>query len=932
MSLFSRLFKSKKPDTIEQKLAALDLCTQEQLAQHALTSESEQVRLAAIKKLAFGDAMIKLATQADVSNNTQSAARKRIGELLDAGRLSVDQLGQRLPDQSMLLALCGYSSQAGIALLEQISNENLLLEIASNGSTTQLRQAAAARLEGRAALEQLAKHAMNKDKAVYKIVRSKLEVFKEEKQKEAQIAAEINAICGQAEQLAKRNVDDIFEARKKQIESSWHNFATKASSEARLRYEQAMEKCQNKLNEILEQEKIKEAMRAAEREAKKEVHKAVAGFRELIGKFYTHPTPNELNEELQARTQQSEEALVDAQNQGLDIKQEKQYLQELRAAANNLAQQLQQYGPLESLLEKLRDASDEQGPKIKATIEAILANVKTLKETPPPEIVARSRAAIDEWSEKIKSRADQAKQSIRDTAELIRKGNWAVSQGYVGRARAIYNELETKIENMDQLPSHIAQKFEDLKLAIQKLGDWHEFAVNPKKEELVNQMRALENSELHPKDLADKIHALQESWKELCRGGQNQDEALWQEFHAAAQKAYEPCKRHFDEQNQIREHNAQQRRTLIEQLTQYLHAYDWENAAWKDVEKTLKVSREAWTSYWPIPKKDTKDLQNAFDRLMDQLYEKLNQEYERNRGKKAAIVAQAKDLVEGADTASAIEAAKKLQAQWQSIGQCRRKDDQALWQEFRSYCDAVFAKRHQETEALKEERQNAKQHAENILQQLEEILAKNGDDFTAHKARAESLQGEFQSIGELPRESARALVGRLQELADAIQQKTQSERKAAVARAWQEVFAIADQVRFYENGLMQAGPDAISLEDVQNAIANTAFKWPYDTKDILEQRLKAAGSLSPLQQAEAESKLRLLCIRAEILNGQATPEADKDLRMQYQVESLKQNFGRAAETGEQAMVELFSEWLSVPAAPNGTYVALQERFLRNWLA
>jgi exonuclease SbcC len=931
MSLFSRLFKAKQPETIEQKLAALEQCSQEQLAQHALHGDVEQVRAAAIKKLEFGDALASLATQQDIPHALQSAARKRIGELLDAGKLTVAQLGQRVSDQALLLALCGYSSQAGIALLEQISNEELLLEIASSGSTTQLRQAAALKLEGRTVLEQLAKQAMNKDKAVYKIVRSKLEVFKEEKQKEAQIAAEISAICGQAEQLAKRNVDDIFEARKQQIESAWHNFAEKASAEARQRYQQAMDKCQQKINDILEQEKIKEALLAAEREAKKEVHKAVAGFRELISKLYAQPTSEELNTELQERTRQSEEALLDAQNKGLEIKKEKQYLEELRAAANKLAQQIQQYGPFEQLLEKLRDASEEQGQKIKSTIEAMAANAKALKDAPTPEVVTRGRALIDEWSAKAKAQADQAKQAIRDSAELIRKGNWAVSQGYVGRARAIFHELETKISSIDHLPAHISQKFEDLKLAIEKLGDWHQFAVTPKKEELVKQMRSLEHSDLHPKHLAEKIHALQESWKELCRGGQNQDETLWQEFHEAAQRAYEPCKRHFEEQNQIREHNAKLRRVLLEQLTQYLLDYHWDNANWKDVEKTLKVSREAWTSYWPVPRKEAKDLQAAFDQLMDQLYDKLHQEYERNRQKKAAIVAEAKSLAEIADTGSAIESAKKLQAQWQSIGQCRRKDDQTLWQEFRSHCDAVFAKRHQESEALKEERQAAKQQAGTILQQLEEILAKNGDEFFSEKAHAESLQSEFQAIGELPRDSARNIIQRFQELVEAINTKTQTEHKAAVARAWQEIFVIADQVRHYENGLLLSDPQAISLDAVQSLVTGASFKWPHHTKDILEQRLTDAGTLTQQHQADAEHKLRILCIRAEILTGRSTPEEDKALRMQYQVESLQQNFGRTQEAGEQAMLELFSEWLAVPAAPDATYAKLEDRLLKNWL-
>jgi hypothetical protein len=933
MSLLSRLFKSKQPETLEQKLAALDQCPQEQLAQHALHGELEQVRLAATRKLEFGDALVRLATQPEFGQSLQSNARKRIGELLDSEVLSVPQLSQRVPDQTTLLALCGYSSQAGIALLEQITNENLLLEIATSGSTTQLRQAAASKLESRAILEQLGKQAMNKDKAVYKIVRTKLEVFKGEKQKEAQMAAEVNAICTQAEQLAKRNVDDIFEVRKKQIENAWHTFAEKASKEAHLRYQQAMEKCQQKLNEILEQEKLKDAMRTAEREAKKEVHKAVSGFQQLIDKMYHYnqPSHEELHHELQERVRESDEALAEAQQKGLDVKRERQYLQELRSAAQNLAQQIQQYGSLEQLTEKLRDASDEQEQKIKSAIEKMVAQARALKDAPTPEVVTRSRAAVEEWSAKIQARTEEAKQSIRDSAELIRKGNWAVSQGYVGRARAIFHELESKIGELDHLPSHINQKFEDLKLSIQKLGDWHEFAVNPKKEELVRQMQALENSDLHPKDLADKIHSLQESWKELCRGGQNQDETLWQEFHAAAQKAYEPCKRHFDEQNQTREQNANQRRTLMEQLTEYLNDYDWENANWKEVEKTLKVSRDAWISYWPVPRKDTKDLQKSFDQLMDQLYGKLHQEYERNRQKKLAIVSQAKGLVDNTDTSAAIDAAKKLQAQWQTVGQCKRKDDQALWQEFRSYCDAVFDKRNQETEALKEERQAAKQNAENVIHQLEDILTKNGDSFFAEKARVETLQQDFQAIGELPRESARGIIGRFQELTEAIQKKSQTERKAAVARAWQEVFGIADQVRRYENGQVQTS-QTVSLAEVRDLMANATFKWPYDTKDVLDQRLNEAGGLTAQHQTEAEQKLRILCIRAEILTGRPTPDVDKALRMQYQVETLKQNFGQVQEANDQVMVELFTEWLTVPAAPDACYPALQERFLSCWLS
>lgn len=932
MALFSRFFKSKQPETLEQRIAGLDQFGQDQLAQIALLqTEQEALRQMAIKRLMFGPALLQLATGETFSHTLHTSARKRIGELLDSGDLSVTTLSESIPDQNLLLTLCGYSSRAGVSLLEQINNENLLVEIASNGTTTQLRQAAAQKLEGRSALEQLAKHAKTKDKSVYKIVRAKLEVFREEKGKEVQMAAEINAICGQAEQLAKRNVDDIFAVRKQQIENAWQNFADKASAEARTRYQQALDKCQQKMDTVFAQEKLAESMRNAERETKKELYKALIGLQEFIARLYTHPSPAELESELAEKTALSNTALQEASAKGLNTAKEKHQLRDLVQTAQDLLHRLRETGPLAQVIEELKTVGEEQGTKLKSKIEAIIDSAKALKDVEAPDIINRSRQAVNDWAADAKDRTEQIKQSIRDTAEMIRKGNWAVSQGYVGRARALYHEAEEKVSKLEHLPTHLAAKFDELKMSIQKLGDWHEFAVNPKKEALVKQMQELQNSQLHPKDLADKIQVLQESWKELCRGGQHQDETLWQEFHTAAQAAYEPCKRYFEEQSQIREHNAGLRRTLMAQLNEYLTAYDWENANWKEVERTLRISREAWTSYWPVPRKDSKDLQKSFDQLMDQLYDKLNQEYERNRRKKQAIVDQAKTLIEFKDTTAAIDGAKKLQSQWQQVGNCRRKDDQALWQEFRAYCDAVFDKRHQESESLKEERQNNKSQASAIIQKLDEILALDGEAFLTARNQLEPLTSEFQSIGELPREDAKRLVDKFHRLSEQIQEKIENERQAAVTRSWHQVFEFADQIRQCELHQLGRADTGQAAEEISAQIHNSTIKWPYDSREILEQRLANIGNLSSQDIPQAEEKLRKLCIRSEILTGQATPESDKALRMQYQVAHLQQNFGQTArEADDQTMLELFSEWLTIPAASDDAYQPLQQRFMRCW--
>lgn len=929
MSFFSRLFKSKAPETLEQRLLELEHFEQEQLLPLALSNEPDALRIAAIKKLALCTELVELATQASQSAQICSTARKRIGELLDTGVISVEQLQTKLNDQAALLALCGYSSQAGLALIEQIQNEDLLLEVAQHGSTTQVRQAASQKIEQRGNLEILFKQAKNKDKAVYKIIKSKLEIFKEEKLKEAQMADQINAICHQAELLTKRNVDEIFHARKKQIEEAWLQFASTAKQQASERYQQAIAQCQAKLDQIEEVERLLQQKSAEEDEAKIDVLRALDSLQHLIAKLYGDASPEVLQTELDDIRRALQEAIAQAKAKNLNLEKESKKAVKLEATAIRLLGNVQRHGSLSELVEILKTAQEDNGQTIKRQIEDFLEAGKLFDEESAPDIIPQTRAALLQWSNQVKEQISIRSEQVKKTAELLRRGDWAVAKGYVGRARAIFRDLEIAMQQLEQTPNHIAVKYDELKLAIDKLGDWHEFAVTPKKEDLAQQMEALVSSELPPKDLAEKIHTLQESWKELCRGGQNQDEVLWQRFHSAAQTAYEPCRKHFEEQTQVREQNATQRKTLLQQLSEYLEAYDWESANWKEVEKTLKISKEAWQSYWPIARKDIKALQSQFDAVMDALYGKLNAELDRNRAKKQALVEQAQALIEGADTFAAIESAKRLQSQWQAIGRCKRKDDQQLWKQFRQACDEIFERRNQESEALKKERNDAKLQAQDILQKMESISNMSGEAFFTAKAQLTTLTEAFQNIGELPRDDAKQISARYHELLNVIQDQTEQQRKNAALEMWHSIFKVANTIRQLEIETL-ANPNQLPALGAIDESLNSIEKWPGKTQQIIEERVAHIHTLEADTVRESATNLRILCIKAEVANGIDSPESEKALRMEYQVEQLQQGFGQGSKGNEQTFNTLAEQWLAVPGVEDGTYHLLCSRFISSF--
>ena len=689
--------------------------------------------------------------------------------------------------------------------------------------------------------------------------------------------------------------------------------------------------CRQKLDEIQRHEQERIALKNAEKEAKKEVHDVLSAWQQLIARLFVQPTTEITRSEIADIELQQSKVFTDAQNQALSTHKEEQKAEELKNAAHSLFSTINEHGTLSQLIEQLKDASEDAGPAIKQRIIQLKQYSQYLIDAEKPEILGRSQQAIEAWNAKLKLQTQAIRDQLRKVSDLLRRGSGAVSAGHVGRSRAILRDLEDAKNAAGELPNHLAVKYESFKESINKLGDWHEFAVTPKKEALVEQMQSLVNSSLPPAPLADKIHKLQEQWKELCRGGQNQDENLWQEFHKASQEAYEPCKTFFEKQSQEREQNAEQRKTLITQLNEYLDAYDWSSADWKEVEKTLRIARDAWQSYWPVPRKDIKILQDEFDRLMDSLYAKLKAEHERNRLKKQAIVDQASKLLEHTDIQEAIESAKRLQSQWQAVGHCKRKDDQALWKAFRAHCDAIFEKRSQENEAQRDEREQAKMKALDLLQQLESKLDLKGQDYLDARADIDQINVEFKNIGELPRADSRAIFEHFNQLQESLQNKIREERHALVELQWQTVFTLADELRQLERTSISGADISEELGQFQQRMIEVK-RWPADSQHQLEERLKNINALAQQDLDNSATQLRMLCIRSEIVNQLQTPEEDKALRMEYQVELLRnEGLGQATPAeDDQNMVEYLDLWLQQPGCEDNAYKNLLERFRKCW--
>ncbi len=194
----------------------------------------------------------------------------------------------------------------------------------------------------------------------------------------------------------------------------------------------------------------------------------------------------------------------------------------------------------------------------------------------------------------------------------------------------------------------------------------------------------------------------------------------------------------------------------------------------------------------------------------------------------------------------------------------------------------------------------------------------------------EELRTRFESL-DLPRAVARDLHQRFSRAVARCAEARRRQRAVATRLGWAEVFAAAAQVRAYGLAIVLGRPpaDCEALQAAARSAVAGLTHPPKGTRDILEQQIAAvaAGTVSA-DLAANEGALRLLCIRAELSAGAATPPEDLDLRREYQLRRLVESMGRGESVTAVALDDLALEWIAAGPVEPAVHDGLLSRFER----
>lgn len=204
---------------------------------------------------------------------------------------------------------------------------------------------------------------------------------------------------------------------------------------------------------------------------------------------------------------------------------------------------------------------------------------------------------------------------------------------------------------------------------------------------------------------------------------------------------------------------------------------------------------------------------STYTRRRRQHFAELHDKHDLARTAKEKLAAEAETLADSTDWGATSRQFRELMQQWKAAGPAGRKDEEVLWQRFRTAQDTFFGAR--DADRAKTEA-NLAANAETklgLLTEAERLLPVT--DPAAARSALRGLSERWEAAGQAPRDQARELEGRLRAVDTAVREAEQDrwERSNPEARARAE--ATVAQLEAKLAGLREEAAAAEAAGDTQ---------------------------------------------------------------------------------------------------------------------
>jgi hypothetical protein len=316
-----------------------------------------------------------------------------------------------------------------------------------------------------------------------------------------------------------------------------------------------------------------------------------------------------------------------------------------------------------------------------------------------------------------------------------------------------YEEIDYKPQKEAFFEAYHA--FVDKRKAQQQLQQMLEAQNLKLKKELITRLKEVIDNEEKIGTAFQAYKEIHETWKKIGAIPREQRETIQKEYSRLLEIFFYNIKIY----KELKDHDYRRNKQLKEDLIFKLKQLRVAALEQRDLEAQLHALQDEWEEIGPVQNEDWELMKTAYWEAVRSIYDKINEHYEAQRQVLKANIDAKKKLV--ADLAARLNETEQwtsikhwetqtafvldLQAQWKTIGSGSRKDNEAVYQAFRAFCDQFFA-------AKKDFSKDADAASQQIVQKKKVLIEKaqalsSSTDWKNTAEQLKKLQKQWQDYG-----------------------------------------------------------------------------------------------------------------------------------------------------------------------------------------
>ena len=272
------------------------------------------------------------------------------------------------------------------------------------------------------------------------------------------------------------------------------------------------------------------------------------------------------------------------------------------------------------------------------------------------------------------------------------------------------------------------------------------------KQQLLDKLKELVESEISLKEIYDQFKAIQEEWKTIGPVPQANTTEVWQNYHFYVEKFFDKVRINKELRELDLKKNLESKIALCEKTEALL----LEPSIFESF-SLLQQYHNEWKEIGPVPDDKREEIWARFKNASDLInqkrrehYEQMAKEQENNYQAKLALCLRAEEVTQ-IDFSSmkqmneAGNTASELLKTWRTIGPAPKQHNDEIWNRFKNTLDNFFERKKESMQKIKDEQLDNYNRKVNLCIEAEAIAQRR--DWKKATEELLNLQKEWKSIG-----------------------------------------------------------------------------------------------------------------------------------------------------------------------------------------